>query len=217
MNWYQMIKESAPPLPSEMDIPEFKPRQYGSNGVRKIRDKLTEEEALQESQSHPILPYIGSGFYGIAYGLDEDIVVKYTDDFREYISAKTILEMQEEKGSLPGIVTIFYVEQMPKSDIYKIYLERVDPLSEQEKRLIAGFYNAYQEGIDFIEYTFSDFYEEYEEFGSSNMNQEIFDKYVILVKKLTSIGASLSDLHEDNIGIDKNGEYVILDVGGLFA
>jgi len=226
MNWYKEIKFAAPPLPSEEGIPdyeEFGEIPVGHAGIEYVRNSLSEEAAEKERKANPYLQYLGSGNIGIAYYAGKDVVIKYTTDFSEYLSAKKILGMQQEIGgeNLPGVVTVFHAEMIPANNVYKIYLESVRHLSEIERKIIY-ILREFSDG-EIMLCSFDIFIKRTNWDNrltkldiEMDAIKEIYDKYRKLLISLENIHASLYDLHINNIGENNKEEYVALDVGGLF-
>jgi len=230
MNWYKEIKLAAPPLPSYRGVDDDKEVVSRSPiGIEEVERRLSKEKAKQEALAHPNLEYLGSGIYGVAYELGQDVAVKYTTDFSEFTSAKKILGMQQERGgrNLPGMVTIFYAAKIYTTGIYKIYMERVEPLSENERNAVIIFNRSRNSRIeidDITELDFINFRKNISNYNKALLRQipiEIaemtFNKYKELLISLNSIGALTVDAHQNNIGKNANGDYVMLDLGGLFA
>jgi len=219
MNWYKEIKFADSPLPSEIDYDKYTDIQYSIGpGINHIDGRLHQEEVDKEKKIHPSLEFLGAGVYGLAYDVGRDIVVKYTVDEKEYASAKRILKLQQEQGgkNLPGIVTVFYAEKI-NSNVWKIILEKADPLSNDEKEQIYVL-------LTFRHKVISNSFEEFIEtmntrrvvYYKNKINKNIYYKYKKLLSDLLSIGANIEDAHEYNVKADKNGNYIMVDLGRLF-
>jgi len=223
MNWYKEIKFAAPPLPSYRGIDDIS---YGPSkrrtGIDAIEIALTEEKAEKEKRRNPPLTYMGSGAWGIAYepGISENIIVKYTTDDTEYISAKRILEMQEGGRNVPGIATVFYAEEIDEG-IYKIYLEKAFPLTREEARMVNALSHENNNVIE--EHNFNEYYEffmsDYKKAFVSGVNlkiiREAYNKFRELIISLKPAIIWFRDVHGDNIGKNSKGDYIILDLGSI--
>jgi len=232
MNWYRIIKFADSPLPSYEGVPEPEQRPISSGGISCMERLIDKEFAGEEKKTHPSLNYLGAGNYGIAYTGPGDVVIKYTSDLNEYESALKILKMQEELDdkNVPGVVTVFHVENFPEKRVAKIYLEKVSSLSGIEKRIIRKFDQIPKHLIKY--YNFNDFMSAEENLTDSyhdvitsmtklgididiNIIREVYKKYRTLLLDLASIDVSVWDLHPGNIGINHEGNYVVLDIGAI--
>jgi hypothetical protein len=231
MNWYRKVK-IAIPLPSVVeDIPSNNESGYG---LRDVDISMPEDVAKEEAQRfNKRMPYLGSGSYGVAFGVGAGMAVKYTVDKYEAQCATRLMEIQKEIGSsLAGIVRIYDVRELKvnpdvkqeegfvrEKKLFAITLERVEHLSPGEDDAYQVL-RKMQTSFGFDPTTMA--YEEFiqagrrEEFGVEMdcVTEHYFNKYVRFMASIHEIGSS-HDAHHKNIGKRINGEWVLLDIGGL--
>lgn len=219
MNWYALIK-IAVPVPQVENLPSFQGVEPPF-GYISIDERMTPDEAKEQLNEYPEMKYVGSGFYGTAFTWPGERIMKYTVHRDEVSAAHVLMELQEQRGGpLPGVVTVFDVKKM--KDVYAIVLEKVDPLSSSEKQIFMELTR-----IPFPTKTWADLALSYvleaapqkrKKFGPeySKLFDDVLTKLETLLKNLAAIKASSWDLHTDNVGKRQDGEFVVLDIGGLY-
>jgi len=216
MNWYKTIK-IAIPLPDAMwENPDV--IQYPKGGVKKVNDNMTNEEAAKQTKKHPGLRGLDFGENGVAFTKSDkrgDVVVKYTTDRTELISAQKLLQLQKGKP-LPGIVQVFSVEQInPKT--FALVLERANRIPRNEVHYARTILQRllWNESIP-RQTLIVDLSQKLQTGMNEPLFLSVFGKVETLIKNVRAIRGSTQELHSMNIGTRNTGEYVLLDVGGLF-
>jgi len=216
MNWYKNIK-IAVPLPEATWSQENQPS--GTSGIRAVNKYMTEEDAKKQTEKHPGLALLGGGSYGIAYSKG-DVAVKYTTDKSEVQSAKIIFQKQNGKP-LPGIVQVFDIEKVNEM-VFSIIIEKVNPVPKNEIKILSillwnrDMLPNIRNNMNYYEKINKDLNSSGINTNASDDLDNVIDKASILTQNIIGIGGSLEDLHTQNVGCRKTGEYVILDLGGLF-
>jgi len=139
MNWYRIIK-IAVPLPNVTNeypnLPEHK--MWAIEDLDRDITEKTKQELDKDERA-----YLDRGGYGIAYDYSEGVIEKITRDIRELDNALEIMKMQEKNNdeALPWIVKVFDAKQIQGGEnnneipIYRLLLEKVIPLTEQERHI----------------------------------------------------------------------------------
>lgn len=202
----------------------------GRLGAIYLDERLTPEQAEQIGHRHPSLKWLGEGVQGIAYQFGEesipgDPLMKLTISTVEFETAQKIMKLQKKfGGKIPGVVQIFNARKLTDNlvqNVYEIYLERVRNLNETEEKIVAKLY-FYKLGqlpkkmynlIRNIRGRFPDV--------SREEYLDVVRKFLRLVRQLEFIDPigkgsnEFWDLEGFNVGVEENGEYVLLDIGGM--
>lgn len=235
MNWYLKNKTADAPFPSTAtDIPPG----Y-TTGLGNVDRYMDEEIAKQESQKHKKMRYIGSGLWGAAFEVPGQIapneVIKYTPSTDEFSSVMQLIRKQQEKGgSLPGVVHVYDMEQKGKH-LYKIRMEKVQPLTIFERDVVDMiFFPLIHGGKKTLNgspllplwRTIQDYViRNASKLGLATSSEDIAQKQLILniaknywkmLSQIHSFGGKLFDTKGANIGKRSDGSYVLLDLGFLF-
>jgi len=220
MNWYRKInKQSDQALPGVDTIPGRDYDTCGREGINELDLALTEEDAQGQDKLHPDLNYLGAGNYGVAYETspDQPVVVKYTRDYDEYENARAILLVQENigGGTVPGVVHVFKAEKV-NEEIDKIWLEKVSLVPRNEVNIINKMGPNRIKSM--VEQEMSEDYVLIA-LSSEGLKDVRSPEFVQVYQKLHRFIEKLNenfqhyDLHSGNIGIDSDGEYLLLDIG----
>ena len=225
MNWWMLVK-LAMPLPEATGYPEDR-----SNALSRMEKRLDPENAKSVETKHPQLSYLGHGRNGVAYTTPQpNTVVKLTFDRLEAVAAKHLMERP-----CPCCIRVFGVEQQQNSKpapdpmtatpaVWKITTQKVPLLSDgEEKRwlkYLAEF--IFQTGSlpnprEIVSYlTDEGFYNDgLHRRGDFSFIAPYYKKYSQLIACLRENDLLPTDAHEDNIGVGEQGQYVIIDLGGL--
>jgi len=147
----------------------------------------------------------------------------------EFENVRKILKLQKKYGGqVPGIVHVFYAEKTTDNmagNVYQIYTEHVQQLDSSVANtveLICG----YRLGQDSAETgpLIGEIFHKAKIEKRYHMN---YVKYVSVVGRFLRLVASLNrvapngrhtfwDLHDFNIGVKDNGEYVLFDIGRIY-
>ena len=202
---------------------------HGSKGnVKVFLDKLSNKLKIKIGKN------IGSGWFGYAYALPGNKVLKLTADGTEYLNAKKLIG---EKWN--HIVNVYgaYALKEPYDGVYAIIMERI----KQPPNLGAMMDNLLKH-INIItnkpnkfnkDGSYSYFSEIIYQYGEGKISDEQINYYKSELKEIDpkleklftqvlSMAAELSanditaiqDIHGDNVGI-KNGKLALLDIGSV--
>lgn len=150
MNWYKSIKLSDQALPGITDRYDIED-QESFGGYKYVDQEIDEIKKVEEEQAFPFLQNltpqqikerVKAGNTGIIYTYG-NVVIKYTPETNEYECAKTIIDMQKEKGGrVPGFVEIYDATKLYEEEtleqkhwIYRLILERVIPLKDYDEKM----------------------------------------------------------------------------------
>jgi hypothetical protein len=241
MSWYNIIKQSMP-LPrskeepkSEQDTDDYWAWDNYTSTKNKLDTRLGPEE-MEDPEGE--LEWLGAGYYGMAYtpSSDGSKVVKYTSDLGEMSTAKAVMQWQKANGGFsPYITGLYEFKMIPNKEVARIVTEKVKPLIKEEKSILADFkYNAQNAALGRNNYgTIEQIRASLEsdlKRGKYNWDTDehesneqrvidktllMFDKFVAIVKGLSAMGLSPTDLHGNNLGWRENGDLVALDYGRM--
>jgi len=239
-NWYHKI---AMTLPDFKNLPEeeFYPTGLESIDERMIEQKAKEESEKHPGWEYIDSGSYGAAFVNPD---NPSELVKYTTHEEEYIAINQVLNLQKEKGvnSLPGLIPIKNIEII-SSGLYKINTEKMEQLNETEIKLILNLssFNEFwalqqdvrssTQNIEEVPLKLKEILEQYKkrdikfieftrviEDYAKHYKQDIYEilaKFFSLYINLNNLGFKHWDLTIYNIGKDKNGNYVVFDLGGL--
>ena len=223
MNWFNKLKflKIAIPLPPFEYKQEDIEKGIHTNlpfGFKEVRDEMTAEDAKKQQEKYPNLVYEGAGRCGVAFKHNDNVIVKLTSDSSEYMTALEILGLQKRYDRVPGFVKVFCAEEL-RNGVYSIALEKVKTLNGEEKKIVEILYH-----LETLIYdqNFSDkqlfklLEVKYKIKTHTRFFQKIYKKYKDLILNIKEMGGNTDDCHEDNIGVLKNGEYAMFDLGGIF-
>ena len=224
MNWYKNIKIADDPLPA-FEYPSEEAPDEVRDGFYDVDLSMMAEDAKIQEEKYPGLIYEGSGSWGVALAYNDDVIIKYTTDSTEYMSATEIIGMQKRMERVPGCVKVFSAEEL-KNGIYAIAMERLKPLNKEEKIYVYTIYSfldkIYDENFrdEHIIALIKDRLETWTigvHISTENPNfKDIYKKYTKMILDLKEFGADPADAHDDNIGKLPNGDYAMFDLGGLY-
>jgi hypothetical protein len=225
---WRVIHE-AMPLPRADNYPEdFE----GSSMKYKLDTAIPDE--IEDAEGK--LDYLDRGSYGLVYTpqSDDKKVVKYTFDRSEIQAARKVWEYQKHWGTLPQhIAGLYDFGQVPNSDeVYRLVLEKVNPLSEFEQQVTSGLFNIVHDYLASDDPSTDDYLKEEIE---DVLNENVWDvgglrektdedivkrkafvrEYFNMVDWLVSEGFTADDAHNRNVGRRSNGDLVMLDYGML--
>jgi len=203
---------------------------YGSIG-----DNLPETIKILKSDFNlNKIKYAGEGHFGMAFIVDDDKILKLTNNEDEIRGIKKVIQLQKKLGGdVPGVIHYYDVKHYPASNTYAILMDLVELLPKKDETVYTVLY--YEEAR-YSDSTFWDLFN-----GDENERDEIVDivldrladpnpedelepydldydeivdyieKYEELLLKLEESGVPTADLHGGNIGI-KDGELIHFDV-----
>jgi len=235
MSWYREIKK-AMPLPRAKNYPENWDKEHEKDNFYNTKerlDKLLGPEDREDPEGE--LGYIGHGSYGFAYESEKNPnkVIKYTKDLAELEVAKKIFELQKANGGfLPFITGIYEFQQIPRKNIARLVMEKVEPLNEYYRKIyhrveyiveeIVFEESSYKDGVAYLkkklergDYNFKN--DKYSTIPEQEQEEtlEMFDRALQMTRGLIALGFRPSDLHGGNVGFRPSGELVTLDYGYL--
>ena len=218
MNWYIQYKESMalPEVKNHYPYESFKPE-----GLKYLDERLTPEKAenlLKEKE----VEYLGSGGRGVAYGLGDKTVAKFTKDRDEAKTAKIIMTKQKGGKPLPGMVYVYNVEDISDQIIkksfdeilYRVTIEKVSPLTEEQKTLFSHKYGLIESIMredpkisneKVIERLWTKFSEQ----------EEFFIDILINFIRIIETNYLDTDIYTENVGLRNGNEMVVLDLGSV--
>jgi hypothetical protein len=208
-------------------------------GVGKIHQSIGDNlkdtiDILKQDFNLNRIKYAGQGHFGMAFMVDDDKILKLTNNDDEIRGIKTVINIQKKLGrTVPGVIHYYDVKHYPNSNVYAILMDKVDLLSPEEETV---YTTMYYEGSN---YSDSDFWDEYDdddeirdglidklqdrlqnpeeedELESYDLDYDEIvnhiEKYRELLNKLEENGVPTADLHGGNIGV-KDGELIHFDV-----
>ena len=208
-------------------------------GVGKIHQSIGDNlkdtiDILKQDFNLNRIKYVGQGHFGMAFMVDDDKILKLTNNDDEIRGIKKVINIQKKLGgTVPGVIHYYDVKYYPKSKVYAILMDEVELLSEKDETVYTVLY--YEEArysdspfwdlfngdederdeiIDIVSERLSDPRPEDELEPYDLDYDEIVDyieKYEELLLKLEDNTVPTADLHGGNIGI-KNGELIHFDV-----
>ncbi len=197
MNWLQKISQVKP-----MALPFTVPQSdIFSGGVDAIDQEMLQETADQEvDRLNP--EFLGSGSMGVAGITPEGLVVKYTAEHDEAHIAQHFMN-----NPIPCLPIIYEVKRLQQF-LWAITMEKVKLLTNSEEcQVITALNNQLQ----------------YSSSNSLKMIQELTSKYPYLEKLVDDYNTMMAclkehkitpgDLHDDNVGYNKDGNLVLFDLG----
>ena len=202
-------------------------------GVGKIHQSIGDNlsdtiKVLKNDFGFDKIEYAGEGHFGMAFVVNDDKILKLTNNEDEIRGIKKVLNKD-----IPGVIHYYDVKHYPDSNVYAILMDKVDLLSTEEETV---YTTMYYEGSN---YSDSDFWDEYDD--DDEIRDELIDKlqdrlqnpeeedelesydldydeivnyiekYRELLNKLEENGVPTADLHGGNIGV-KDGELIHFDV-----
>lgn len=237
MNWYKQHK-TAMPLPKVKN--QYPPRDKDNlQGLTYVDEHLSEENANQLSEEG--MGYLGAGNFGTVFQFDNsNVVKKLTGDPDEGETAKEIILRQKNNKPLPGLVYVYGIRDLSidaytyykkknldktvdprRNQLFQIILEKVQPLSGQQKRLFTH-YDMIKEILEtssnpdneaMIQYIIKEITESENELSESDIEfMNILIKFVKTMQENNYIDA---DIYCENVGIRNNNEMVVLDLGSI--
>lgn len=157
------------------------------------------------------IEFTGSGSYGIAFTVDNK-VIKITTDESEARTAHYL--MGHEYSHL---IKYYDVKRIGNLEVYAILMDRVETLSEKEKKIVSSIADEYGE-------TISDFLENYENVDVGELDRQgykrdyvnILNQLSIIFQQLSKIGImdDYTDVHINNLGW-KGDTLVHYDIRGV--
>lgn len=180
---------------------------------------MTEQEAKQE-EDIPELQYLGQGSEGVAYSHFNG-VIKYTDEPREVSSARRLF-----RNPIPCTVKVLSEPRILHDNrndfLAAIELERVQPLSPAEREVLYDFSRSYRFYGDAETLrtknellqswnTYQDFFPDQQLFQETI--NKLTDEYKTMAECLRANHFSPDDAHPWNLGRNKEGHLVLLDLG----
>ena len=180
-----------------MDIDKFLNKKEDEAIMTSIANKYAIEI------SDPIIKKLGSGNFGFAYQTKSNKVIKVSKDPSEVYTAHKI-----SKKSLKNVANIYDISF--EDDVHAIVLQDLLTISDSIKE---DFLNL-EKKLNEVQMYMSDFLE-----------SELEDNDLILSEKELKMARDISngvnevfdnggfayDVHEDNVGINESGNYVIFD------
>jgi len=224
MTWYRKMADALPATIDEVS-------QYGDHtSLYEIDSRLSPEQAERVSKSHPFLKCLGKGCQGVVYQFGHesspgDPLTKLTISSDEFKNVQKILELQNKYGGqVPGVVYIFYSEKIvdkPFAGVYQIYTEHVRHLDRDESKAVAMMCS-FALGLDTqkTEELITQIYEYVDNYLNYPLYISTVGKFLRLVANLKKIDPRggkewFWDLQDFNIGVNNNGQYVLLDIGRM--
>jgi hypothetical protein len=214
MSWYSLVK--AMPLPRAKNYPEWWD-QYDGLGMLDL--------SLDEEIDDPMgeMEYLDHGHFGVAYepSSDEGKVIKYTSDLTEVETAEKLKKWQQENGRFhPAIVGVYEagtVDKIKGESKYRLVLEKVDPLDRTEmvyyRNLRFSVKFDISEGVDRKEQIRANMKQDWAENFSDKMFDFVWDATYKMMSALLNDGYSVSDLHQRNVGVRNDMDFVAMDLG----
>jgi hypothetical protein len=224
------IYRLAIPIPFEENVNTLKNKNESMkdyDGPYRIDQEYSQQKVDNIEKRFPNAKPIGFGNRGIAYDLG-DKILKITTDWSEIYAANKLIKKPKDTH-----VTVFEVNE---KDNY-IILEKITPLTTKEKNIYKiMYYNIYgklfpqslrkNNSIDPIEpITIENFIQKIKSLPKNtkgpnslldtNEFNTMAPKFVNFINKLEAnqLDPMMIDIHEDNVGKDKNGNFKILDLG----
>jgi len=151
-------------------------------GVGKIHQSIGNNlgeiiEILKQDFGFKSIKYVGEGYYGMAFDVGKNKIIKLTNNKDEIDGIEYVLEKQKELGgSVPGVVHYFNLKYYPTSNVYAILMDKVKPLSKKEETIYTVIY------YEMANYSDSDFWDKYDD-----SNEDIREEFIeFLIDRLES-------------------------------
>ena len=145
------------------------------------------------------ISWIGEGEYGAAYETQDGRVLKITSDPNEFIYSSKLAGQKNE--NLVDIHNAFFI----KDDLFAVVMEKVDTKG------ISLLFKA-------LNVEASTQHCHITEINKNNLSYpvpeeafKLMDGIIKASKQAKSLGIKINDIHQDNVGKRKNGEYVLFD------
>jgi len=234
-NWFKNIKMSDTPLPEHsvhedikeetgrLDRREFPinpPKGRTGTGYTHVKRDMTEDTAQKMEQKYKDLELMDYGSCGVVFREKnkDNIRIKFTPDSSEYISALELMKEQRYEGRVHGFVKIFCAKEH-ENGIYEIVTERVAKLEKKEAEIVDILYHSESliyDGNNDV-FMFKSFRRSYPELADTPLFKKVYRRYKEMILNIKDAGADSGDAWSENIGKMPDGEYVILDLGGLYG
>lgn len=183
-------------------------------GPRKVDQEYSKKQILNIEKLFPNAKPIGLGNMGIAYDIG-DKILKVTVDWSEFDSAKQLM-----KKPLETHVIVYEVNEKYKY----IIIEKIKPLKTIEKEVYYILYQIYSQFFSNKKPTTETFVQQIQKVKNRKDVQSLLQTdefytlippFVTFINKLKEYGLNPQhlDIHDDNVGIDNNGNIKILDLG----
>jgi len=184
-------------------------------GPLRIDNSYSQKQIQNIEQKFPNAKPIGFGNMGIAYDIGNNKILKVSIDFTEFDAAKQLI-----KKPLDTHVTVYEVNE---KDFY-IIIEKIKPLTDIEKEVYIILYRIYSEFFSKTPPDTETFIQQIQKIKTrtsikkllnTNEFHTLIPPFVNFINKLKKYGLEPShlDIHDDNIGLDNNGNIKILDLG----
>jgi len=152
---------------------------------------------------------------GIAYDIGDNKILKVSIDFTEFDAAKQLL-----KKPLDTHVAVYEVNEK----YFYIIIEKIKPLTDIEKEVYYVLFQIYSQFFLHKQLNIETFVQQIQKVKhrkdlknllTTNELYSLIPPFVNFINKLKKYGLEPShlDIHDDNVGIDKNGNIKILDLG----
>ncbi len=145
------------------------------------------------------ISWIGEGEYGAAYATQDGRVLKVTSDPNEFIYSSKLAGQKNE--NLVDVHDAFFIED----DLFAVVMEKVDTkgisLLFKALNVEANTQHCHITEIDRNNLSYP-------------VPEEAFELMEAIVKaseQAKSLGVKINDIHQDNVGKRRNGEYVLFD------
>lgn len=192
---------------------EYKNRYSGSERIEDFADLYIER--IAENLNVKLIKKLGNGYYGIAYLVNNDKVIKVTTDYQESENAKNLIGKKNKHFlNYYDVFEMTLKDSSENKQIYYILMDYIRPLNSKEKSIRWNLY--FQQDTDsYIKKLFSNIIED----------ENIKDEYILkFIKDIISqrseifseaekLGIEFSDAHKNNLGIKKDGSLVYFDIG----
>ena len=209
-----------------------------ARGVGKIHQSIGDNlgetiKILKNDFNINKIKYAGEGHFGMSFMVDDDKILKLTNNDDEIRGIKTVMQIQKKLGgTVPGVIHYYDVKYYPKSKVYAILMDEVELLPKKDETV---YTTMYYEGLNYFPSDFWDSFnnkvekKEIVKIVSDRLSDpypedelepydldynEIIDyieKYEELLLKLVKNDIPTADLHGGNMGI-KDGELIHFDV-----
>jgi hypothetical protein len=216
VSWMERCSQ-AKPMALPVEIPSDNKKGTGNRGIDYVDRVMSEETAQKEREKYPGMSFLDAGNRGVAitvpYTIQDEsgntklVVMKYTTHPSEYKTAKFLLTRPDLNGKLFAKVIEADMAQGEAGQyeaLYRIVMEKVDPLNKEEVNFINEFLYG-NKGPNCppintlpmwaVEYTY------------------VYDSYCELISNLKTSGFKTSDVHGKNVGWNEDSELVVFDLG----
>ena len=191
---------------TEIEIPKY--YKYKENFIQKTFRKLN----LDYSKAK----FLGDGNFGVAFKYENN-TIKFTDQRNDAEMCHKLTNKQ-----LKTICNVYAVYHLKSEEFitfdYAIIKEYVYPLSKPEHDEFEKAYYVYVDvksylgsgNADYFTYGLNKFFEGCK---SYHIDIKIANFYIEAIQEMKENHIWITDLHEQNIGKRKNGDYVLFDLG----